>query len=148
MRTVPLIGEILRDMGVLTDHNIDEILAQQVRTGRRFGQIALAWGLATPEQIWTAWSQQLARQRQRVDVDEVGVDTNAVERVSSVVAQHYRVLPLRLWGDNLVIAVPEDGQHGNLDELPVLLGCDVHRCLCDPAQVDAYLDRIYGLVAA
>ncbi len=148
MHDVPLIGQILREMNVLRDRDVIEILEQQKRTGRRFGQIALAWGLATPEQIWTAWSRQLAEQQQRVDIDELGVDTNAVELVSAVVARFYRVLPLRLWGDNLVVAVPEDGEHGSLDDLPVLLDCNVHACLCDPRQVDEYLDRIYGLIAA
>jgi type IV pilus assembly protein PilB len=148
MHNVPLIGQILREMGVLSDRDIAEILEQQQRTGRRFGQIALAWGLATPEQIWTAWSRQLAQHSQRVDLDEVGIDTNAVERVSSVVARFYHIVPLRLWGDNLVIAVPDNGDHGNLEDLPILLDLEVHSCLCNPAQIDEYLNRIYGLVAA
>ncbi len=148
MNHVPSIGQILREMGVLTDRDIVEILDQQTRTGRRFGQIALAWGLATPEQIWTAWSRQLAEHQQYVDLDEVGIDTNAIERVSSVIARYYHVVPLRLWGDNLVVAVPDNGDHGSLDDLPVLLDCEVHSCLCDPKQVDDYLDRVYGLAAA
>lgn len=148
MNNVPQIGQILKQMGVLTDRDVQEIIEQQQRTGRRFGQIALAWGLATPEQVWTAWSRQLADHRQRVDIDEVGIDTNAVEQISGVIARYYHVVPLRLWGDNLVVAVPEDGNHGNLDDLPVLLDCQVHACLCDPKQIDKYLDRIYGLAAA
>jgi len=148
MMDVPLIGQILRDMGVLNDQDIREILDQQRRTGRRFGQIALAWGLVTPEQIWTAWCRQLADQHHRVDLDEVGIDTNAVDRVSGVLARFYRIIPLRLWGDNLVVALPEGDAHGNLDDLPALLGCRVHRCYCEPKQVDEYLVRIYGLAAA
>ena len=81
-KKIPQIGQILREMGLLTDQDTCEILEQQHRTGRRFGQIALAWGLATPEQIWTAWSKQLAEHRQYVDLDEVGVDTNAGQRSS------------------------------------------------------------------
>ena len=148
MSDVPPIGQILREMGVLTDRDIAEILDQQRRTGRRFGQIALAWGLATPDQIWTAWSKQLAEHEQYVDIDEVGIDTNAVEHVSGVIARFYRVIPLRLWGDNLVVAVPDNGDHGAIEDLPVLLECRVHSCLCDPDQVDQYLDRVYGLAAA
>jgi len=148
MEQVPLMGQILREMGVLTDRDIEEILDQQQRTGKRFGQIALAWGLATPEQIWTAWSKQLAKQHQHIDLDEVGVDTNAINRVSAVLAKFYRVIPLRLWGQNLVVAVPRDAEHGDLDDLPVLLGCQVHPCYCDARQVDEYLNRIYGGLAA
>jgi type IV pilus assembly protein PilB len=148
MTTVPLIGQILRDMGVLTDTDVKEVLEQQERTGRRFGQIALAWGLATPEQIWAAWSKQLALQHQHVDLDEVGVDTNAVSRVSGVLARFYHIVPLRLWGDNLVVAMPTNTDHGDLSDLPALLGCRIHRCFCEPRQIDDYLDRIYGRAAA
>ena len=148
MDNVPAIGQILKNMGVLADRDIVEILDQQQRTGRRFGQIALAWGLATPEQIWTAWSRQLAEHAHHVDIDEVGIDTNAVERISAVIARFYHIVPLRLWGENLVVAIPDDGNHGELDDLPVLVGCQVHACLCSPGQIDEYLDRVYGLVAA
>jgi type IV pilus assembly protein PilB len=148
MNSVPQIGQILLDMGVLTSRDVEEILEQQQRTGRRFGQIALAWGLATPEQIWTAWSKQLADHDHHVDIDEVGIDTNAVEQVSGVIARYYNIMPLRLWGDNLVVAVPENGDHRSLDELPILLDCRVHACLCSPEQVNKYLDKVYGLVAA
>jgi type IV pilus assembly protein PilB len=145
---VPRIGEILRDMGILTERCVEEILEQQKRTARRFGQIALAWGLATPEQIWTAWSRQLTEQHHHVDLDDVGIDTNAVTRVSSVLARFYRIVPLRLWGDNLVVAAPDNAEHGNLEDLPSMLGCRIYQCYCDPAQVDEYIRRLYGLAAA
>jgi type IV pilus assembly protein PilB len=148
MMTVPPIGQILLEMGVLSDKDIEEILDQQERTGRKFGQIALAWGLATPEQIWEAWSKQLAEQHHHVDLDEVGIDTNAINRVSSVLARFYHIVPLRLWGDNLVVATPSNADHGDLSDLPVLLGCNVHQVFCEPKQVDEYLDRVYGRVAA
>ena len=65
---VPPIGCILRDMGVLTEVDIDEILDQQSRSGQKFGLIAMRWGLATPEQVWEAWARQLSLEVREADL--------------------------------------------------------------------------------
>src|SRR5439155_6477219 len=52
------IGELLSRMVPLSGHDVEEILQEQSATRRRFGEIALAWGLCKPEHVWDAWGQQ------------------------------------------------------------------------------------------
>lgn len=148
---VPPIGVILRGMGVLDDQDIREILEQQARTGQKFGVIAMRWGLATPDQIWEAWARQLKLDIREADLDELGTDSVALLRVTPELVMQYRVWPLRLWGDHLVIATTRDCDARIVDELAARLGLTVHRCVVPAAQLDEFIHHLgqfeHGLYA-
>jgi hypothetical protein len=101
------IGERLSNMVPLSGHDIEEILSEQSVTGNRFGDIALRLGLCSPEHVWRAWSSQLAEKPQRVNLDEFGIDAQAAAHLRREIAVRYHVMPVRVLGDELVIAVDE-----------------------------------------
>jgi protein-tyrosine kinase len=53
-----LLGELLIDAGTLTAPEVERILAEQTRTGQRFGQAARSLGLADSQEIDQALSRQ------------------------------------------------------------------------------------------
>ena len=101
------IGEHLSGFVQLTGHDIEEILSEQNSTHRRFGDIAIQLGLCSPEDIWRAWSSQLADSPQRINLDDFGIDTQALNFVPSHIASRYHVIPVRLHNDQLVLACDE-----------------------------------------
>ncbi len=135
------IGQILVEMGVLTDWQVEAILQHQRLSRQRFGQIAVARGWARPEDIWQAWARQLADEQRTVDLDAIGVDTAALERVPPGVARHYQVIALRAWGDNLVLAVAADRCRQARGDLPGLLAERLFFCLAAPEQIARSLDK-------
>ena len=142
-----LIGQILVEMGVLSDWQVDRILAHQQLSRQRFGQIAVAWGWAQPRDIWQAWARQLTAGKQVIDLDEMGVDSAATERVPPAIAWQYEVVAVRTWGDNLVLAVPEALALQARQELPSLLGGQLFFCMARPEQVRDALERVYAATA-
>lgn len=142
---IPPIGVILRDMGVLDDQDIQEILEQQRRTGQKFGIIAMRWGLATPDQVWEAWARQLELEDREADLDELGTDSIALHRLTPERVFRYRVWPLRLWGDHLVIATAQDCPTSVLEELAAQLGVIVHRCIVPSVQLDEFIGHLVHL---
>ncbi len=140
-----LIGQILVDMGVLQGWQVDKILEHQKLSRQRFGQIAVAWGWATPQDVWQAWALQLTASNQVIDLDELGVDSAATETVPPALAQHYQVVAVRAWGDNLVLAVPEHLAQQARQELPSLLSAQLFFCISRPEQVQAALQRAYQI---
>ena len=125
---------------------MEGILNHQRTSGQKFGQIAIMWGLATHQQVWQAWSVQLSAGPRFVDLDEIGVDTAAVERVPAAVARANRIMPLRAWGSNLVVALADPRSGTALDDLPFQTGCEVHHCLADAGQIAEYIQRYYSAV--
>ncbi|HOW71405.1 MAG TPA: hypothetical protein PKY77_12450 [Phycisphaerae bacterium] len=138
----PFIGEILQEMGLLTRIQVEEILAHQQVTRQKFGQIAVRWGLVNTQQVWEAWARQMTSGRQFVKVNEVGIDTAAVERVTVPTARSLGVVPLRLWGDQLVVAVPPDVSPKALCDLAEVTGCRVHACATFPEAIHYHLDHL------
>ena len=141
----PRIGQILCDMGVISDRDVREVLSQQRRTHQKFGQIAVNWGLAKPQQIWEAWCRQLVDRQIRIDLNEIGVDTHAVAKVPRELALSHRVLPLRLWGRHLVVALPGPEAEAILPELSEQTGCRVFHCFAKGEQLDQHLEWAYGM---
>ncbi len=62
-----LLGEILKQKGILTQAQIDEVLAIQKRSAERrlFGQILVSRGLATKPQVDIALARQKELRGQR-----------------------------------------------------------------------------------
>ena len=132
-------------MSVLSNWQVDRILEHQKLSRQRFGQIAVSWGWAGPQDIWQAWARQLAGGDRMVDLDEVGVDTAAVEKVPPAVAWHYRAVALRTWGDQLVLAVPNHLAEVARREMPTLLSGHLHFCIAHRHQMRPALERVYAM---
>ncbi len=89
----------------LSDHDVSEILEEQGPTGRRFGEVALQLRMCRPEDVWAAWWHQLGQALEVVDLNATGVDAQALAHVPRLVAEEFGAIPLRAFGNQLVIAV-------------------------------------------
>ena len=145
-----LFGECLGRVVPLSGLDVAEILEDQSASGRRFGEIALAWGLCQPEHVWEAWAEQLGQRTleqraQVVDLSRVGIDVQAVAEVPGRLARRMRVVPLRTIDGKLVVAADEAGLERAAKRLPRLLGRKV-RCVVAPAeQIQSALTAYYPL---
>jgi len=142
------IGELLSRMAHLTGHDVEEILEEQTLSRRRFGDIALSWGLCQPEHVWTAWYSQLGDGAMRVDLDETGIDAQAVVQVPQDVATQLNAIPVRWFADQLVVAVPDDAAPAAVDEIRRRLGANVRFVRADRAQILAAIQTYYGELKA
>ena len=106
------IGQVLTAMGKLSPIDVNEILAEQSVTRRRFGEIALSWGLCEPRHIWQAWFDQLGEDPESVDLETVGVDAQAAAHMSRPIAERYNAIPIRCFDGYMVVATsnPLDGE--------------------------------------
>ncbi len=59
----PRFGELLSRFVNLSAHDVSEILEDQSSSRRRFGEIALAFGLCQPQHVWKAWWCRLSARR-------------------------------------------------------------------------------------
>lgn len=99
------IGQILSECVPLSAHDVAEILEEQKVSRQRFGDAALALGLAQPEQVWHAWIQQLQGREAPNDVTTLDLDPSAARLLTSRFAVQHRMLPIRSRGEELVVAV-------------------------------------------
>ena len=143
MTTPMLFGECLGKVVRLSAHDVAEIMEHQAATRRRFGEIALAWGLCRPQHVWQAWWDQLSRHTQHVDLTSLGIDAQAVNCVPAAIATQFRVIPLRCFRDQLVLATCARSLGRAQLELPQLLDKQLQFVIAEPAQLDEAIAAYY-----
>ena len=139
----PLFGECLSDVVGLSDHDVAEILEDQAASRRRFGEIALAWGLCRPEDVWQAWGRQLNRLTPEVDLHKVGVDAQAAAHLPKSVAREFCAVPIRSFGNILVVATTRENLGRACNELPKGVKKDVKLVVTSRASIERAIEAYY-----
>jgi hypothetical protein len=140
----PLFGQCLGQVVSLSDHDVSEILEDQAASRRKFGEIALAWGLCQPHHVWLAWCQQLNRLTPEIDLKVLGIDAQAVVHMPQALAKEFGVVPIRSFGDQLVVATCREGLGRASSELPKLLRKDEKLDVATRASIDKAIDDYYA----
>jgi Type II secretion system (T2SS), protein E, N-terminal domain len=138
-----LFGKLLGRRVPLSHHDIHEILEEQSGSRRRFGQIALAWGLCEPQHIWATWAEQLTERTPRVDLARIGVDVQATLQVSRAVAAELGIVPVRAHPGGLVVAASERTIARAAERLAKGAGGRITFVLAEPSQIREALIRYY-----
>ncbi|MDP9174865.1 MAG: hypothetical protein M3O30_13525 [Planctomycetota bacterium] len=142
------IGELLKKMLRLSEMDVEEVLHEQHLTHRRFGEIALLLRMCAPQDVWNAWFSQLASQTPWIDLKEFGVDVQAVQQVPADIAQRFGLMPLRVVGNCLVVAIGQDAPAPPMSEISQRVNKDVRFVRSDAGQIEAAIEEHYGAMLA
>lgn len=137
------IGQLLSRLARITNHDIEEILQEQIGSRQKFGDIALSWGLCRPEHVWQAWCEQLGDSLRTIDLDKVGIDTQALAYLPRELAEHFRAVPVRMFGDRLIVAIAA-GDHQAKLHLQSLLAKNLQFVFADAEQIDRMIAMSYA----
>jgi hypothetical protein len=136
-------GELLSRLVPLSGHDVEEILQEQTANRRKFGDIALSWGLCKPEHVWDAWAQQTAQAHELVDLEKVGVDAQAAALLPAEVARKLNMIPVRAASDIVLVATCDASpEHAN-ESLTELLRRRVKFVHADEEELRRVIDRYY-----
>ena len=137
-------GELLSRMVPLSGHDVEEILSEQNANRRKFGDIALSWGLCKPEHVWDAWVQQSCHHGDAaVDLEKVGVDAQAAALLPGDVARRLGVLPVRAATDAVLVATADTAPEHAAEALTELLHRRIKFVRADRDQLTRMIDLYY-----
>jgi hypothetical protein len=141
-------GEVLSRIVHISSHDVYEILEEQVATRKRFGQIALAWGLCEPTHVWQAWSTQILHRTPRVDLEKFGIDAQATLDLPAWLATALGVVPVRSTDDRLVVAASDATLPRATELLTAHSSKAISFVLAEPHQLEAAVRRYYTHITA
>lgn len=114
------LGDLLVEEGIITEHQVEQALAAQKRSGRKLGDTLIELGFLSEQQMLSFLSQQLSLPL--IDLSRANVDIDAVQILPEVHARRLRALIIGKNGDTLRIAMsdPADlfAQESLLTQLP------------------------------
>ncbi|MEL6106652.1 MAG: ATPase, T2SS/T4P/T4SS family [Planctomycetota bacterium] len=136
------IGQILVDLGFLTDEQRDVVLEEQEQQpGALFGKIAEDMQLITEEQLVQALAEQMSMQT--VTLEDIELPDDLVARISETMAQLYRVVPIRFEDDRLTVATCDPQNLSVQDELRTFLGWEIEVVVATERDINQTIGRYY-----
>src|SRR5262245_60192694 len=136
------IGQILVDMGFITDDQLEVLLDEQRRQpGEKIGKIAEENGLITDEQLAQALGEQLGMQV--ISLDEFNLSDAMRNEISDTMALMYRVIPVTREENVLTLATSEPQNLSIQDELRTFLGVDIRLLVTTERALNKALERFY-----
>jgi type IV pilus assembly protein PilB len=137
------IGQIFVDMGFISDDQLVLLLEeQQQQPGALLGKLAEDMALVTDEQLAQALGEQM--NMKVVTLGDNPIPKELLEKLTDVMAQLYRVVPVKFDGSRLTVATCDPQNLTVQDELRTFLGIDIEMVVATEREIKATIDRFYS----
>lgn len=136
------LGDILVTRGIITEQQLREALVQQEETRRRLGETLIALGLLSEEQVTEARALQLDVGYVNLQEDEC--EPEAVAMVSESTARTYALIPVRMTGNRLVVAMANPLDVEAIDLVQLETKCRIEPALATEWRITEVLTKQYG----
>lgn len=139
------LGQVLVQSGVLTQEQVDQVLAQQVQSGKPFGLLCERMFSVAPTQIEEAWAAQYAGLTRTVDPTAEAFDPQALALITRRQAWQFRVLPIRFDDGELMMATTTQHLRRALRFATNVITVPVYLVIADPLVLGQSLCKHYSL---
>ncbi len=144
------IGEILIQAGVLDQSGLRSALVEQRRWGGQLGRILIEMKLVSERVLVQALSHQL--NFPVVNLEEIEFDPKLAELVPGELAEQHSIIPFKVEGKFLDVAMSDPTNLGIIDELRIRTRLNVRPYLAGPRAIEKAMARFYhrglGLASA
>ena len=99
------LGELLVARGIITEEQLGTALEEQSKTKRMLGQTLVELGFAPEEEIVPVLGQQ--REIPYINIKTAHIDPEAIQAVMPKYAHHYMVMPITITDGTLKVALSD-----------------------------------------
>lgn len=146
LRSTILLGKILLEREIITSEQLDAALKEQQRNPAFLGSILIRLGFIAEDKLFPILSEQLGVPY--VKIKNLKIDREILEKVPARFASHYKLIPIRLEGKTLTVAVIDPLNLHILDDLRLLLGYEIKPVLAGETDIVDGIRRNYGIGAS
>ena len=139
------LGEILVEKGIITPQELEAAVRKQHETKEMIGAVLVNMGLITERKLLQVLGEQQGIRF--MDLKGINIDPKAIELVPAKFAWHYRIMPIRLEGNVLTIAIANPFDMWPIDDLETNLGYRVDKVLATGQDIADGIKKFYGVGA-
>lgn len=136
------LGEILVDNGVITPAQLEEGIEKQRHTREFLGRTLVSLGYATEQDIVNALGIQQGMEQ--VNLSQISIDTEVLNLITPDIAQFYNIIPIRKNDNILTIAMADPLAINTIDDLKVILGCEIEGAVSSQSEIASAIEKHYG----
>mgnify|MGYP003806245149 CR=1 FL=1 len=138
------IGNLLVRAGVITQEQLEQALSLQAKSGGLIGQILVKKGYLNKKSLFEFLQKQMGVDF--VDVENIQIDEEVLQLVSSSIAKMHNLIPIEKSSNNLKVAMSDPMNIFSIDDLRLTTGLEIIPCLGDEDQITAQIEKYYGKV--
>ncbi len=142
MRNQKPLGQLLKEMELVTEGQVQEALAIQRAKGGAIGDVLVGLGYITREELLLALGAQMGMEV--VNIEEIEVPPDVVDKVPAAMAKAYNVIPIKFEGNVLTVAMANPHDINVLDDLRHMCHCDVLGAVASEEAVLTALEKYYA----
>ena len=143
MKNKRRLGEILVKSGLLTEEKLEQALENQKKTDLKLGQYLIRQGLIQEKQIIDLISEQL--NIRKYQLNDFPLDLELIRYLPIEIVQKNQVVPLKLKGKLLTIAIVDPLDIQILDSLEKLTNLEVEPVICSGVEINQLINSMYGM---
>ncbi|HKB23467.1 MAG TPA: type II secretion system protein GspE, partial [Methylomirabilota bacterium] len=135
------LGDLLVADGLLTPEQLQKALAEQKGSTDKLGSILIRLGFINEEQLIGFLSRQYGVPS--ITLSQLVVDTEVLKLVPPAIAKKYEVLPVRRMGNSLALAMADPTNVFALDDISFMTNLQVLPLVASQSAIKKAIDRHY-----
>lgn len=139
------IGQILIEKDLITKDNLEEALLRQKDNKQLLGKILVDKGFIEEKKLYQILSEQFGTKF--INPNSINILTEVIEKISSKLATHYKLIPVDFKDDTIVVATNNPFDIDKFDHLKLLLKHNIEPVLATETDINDAIKRYYGLGA-
>jgi type IV pilus assembly protein PilB len=143
MKVKKRLGEILVKNGLVTEEKLQQVLIDQKKTDLKLGQYLIRNGIVQEKQIIDLLSQQF--NIKKYQLNDFPLDLELVRYIPIEIAQKNQVVPLKIKGNLLMVAIVDPLEITVLDAIEKLCNMEVEPVICSEAEINQLISSMYGM---
>ena len=136
-----LLGQILKEFGLIHEGMVQEALSVQRDKGGRIGEILIGMQCIGPADLAKALASQAGLPFH--DLQAVPPSPDAIAKIDLATARAFGILPVSLQGKVLKVAIVDPANAAMLADVGFTTGCEIQGVVAEGALIQQGLDRYY-----
>lgn len=139
------IGDYLVNQGLISSEQLQEVLATQRESNgtKKFGDVVVELGFMTEPNFAKALAGNL--RVQYVDLDNIEINTEAVQLVPEALARKHTVIAINVQGKRLTVATNDPVNFIVLEDIKVSTGMDTIPVLATTSAINKAIGKCYSM---
>ncbi|SES63495.1 GspE/PulE family protein [Anaerobranca gottschalkii] len=137
------LGDLLVENGIITGEQLSEALNYQKQNGKRLGDALVQLGLLTYDQLIEVLEFQLGIPH--VNLYKFALDEKVINLINADTAKRFSVVPLKLQGNRLTLAMVDPLDVVAIDEISRTTGFEIEPVIATPDEIQRAIDHHYGI---
>jgi len=136
------LGEVIVELGYAGATEVDEALQKQHTGGGRLEDTLVQSGKLSPEMLARSLAVQLGYEY--IDPNQALPDASVALLIPEATARRYTVVPIRMQGNALVIAMKDPRNVFALDDLRIVVGREIIPAVMAEKEITRLIERYFG----